>query len=72
MSDHIRSRQSRALAENALVRLVHAYGEIPEFVLLGGLVPDLLCSSAPRSHVGTTDVDVQVDLEIQSGLGNGQ
>jgi len=72
VSDHIRSRQSRALAENALVRLVHAYGEIPEFVLLGGLVPDLLCSSAPRSHVGTTDVDVQVDLEIQSGLGNGQ
>jgi hypothetical protein len=26
--------------------LVAAYGEIPEFVLLGGLVPDLLCRRA--------------------------
>jgi hypothetical protein len=52
------------------VRLVNAYGDVPEFVLLGGLVPDLLCSDAVRSHEGTTDVDVQVDLEIQSGLGN--
>jgi len=36
-------------------------------VLLGGLVPDLLCSSAARRHVGTTDVDVQVDLELEGG-----
>jgi len=67
VSDPPRSRQARELAERALVRLVLAYGDVPEFVLLGGLVPDLLCSRAPRPHVGTTDVDVQVDLEIQGG-----
>jgi hypothetical protein len=50
--------------------LVGAYGEVPEFVLLGGLVPDLLCSEAAARHVGTTDVDVQVDLEIQGGSVN--
>lgn len=70
MSDPVRSRQARDLAECALVRLVAAYGAIPEFVLLGGLVPDLLCSGAARRHVGTTDVDVQVDLEIQGGSAN--
>jgi len=71
MSDPVRSRQARELAEAALVRLVHAYGDVPEFVLLGGLVPDLLCSEAAHQHVGTTDVDVQVDLEIQGGAVNG-
>jgi hypothetical protein len=50
--------------------LVAAYGEIPEFVLLGGLVPDLLCGEASDRHVGTTDMDVQVDLEIQGGSVN--
>ena len=70
MSEAQRSRQARALAEAALVRIVSAYGETPEFVLLGGLVLDLLCSDAARQHVGTTDVDVQVDLEIQAGAGN--
>jgi len=50
--------------------LVHAYGEVPEFVLLGGLVPDLLCSRASRPHVGTTDIDVQIDMEIQGGSCN--
>jgi hypothetical protein len=72
MSDPVRSRQARDLAEAALVRLVHAYGDIPEFVLLGGLVPDLLCSGAAHQHVGTTDVDVQVDLEIQGGAVNAE
>lgn len=70
VSDPVRSRQARQLAERALVRLVVAYGEIPEFVLLGGLVPDLLCGQAADRHVGTTDVDVQVDLEIQGGSVN--
>src|SRR5665213_250163 len=70
MSDPIRSRRARNLAERALVRLVRAYGDVPEFVLLGGLVPDLLCRTAARSHQGTTDVDVQVDLEIQGGSVN--
>jgi len=70
VSDPVRSRQARDLAERALVRVVYAYGDVPEFVLLGGLVPDLLCTSAAHSHVGTTDVDVQVDLEIQGGSVN--
>jgi hypothetical protein len=33
-------------------------------VVLGGLVPELLCSSSAFTHAGTTDVDVQVNLEI--------
>jgi len=70
MSEPPRSREARALAESALVRLVRAYGATPEFVLLGGLVPDLLCSGAPNAHQGTTDVDVQVDLEIAGGAVN--
>ena len=72
MSDPIRSRRARHLAERALVRLVHAYGDIPECVLLGGLVPDLLCRTATWPHQGTTDVDVQVDLEIQGGSLNSE
>jgi hypothetical protein len=61
VSDQERSRAARQLAERALVRLVREYGEVPEFVLLGGLVPDLLCSGSTHRHIGTTDVDVQVD-----------
>ncbi|HTW73338.1 MAG TPA: nucleotidyl transferase AbiEii/AbiGii toxin family protein [Steroidobacteraceae bacterium] len=66
MADEIpRSRQAKLAAEQALVRIVHHYGERPEFVVLGGLVPDLLCSSSARQHAGTTDIDVQVNLEIE-------
>jgi len=65
-----RTRAAREEAERALVRVVHHYGSRPEFVLLGGLVPDLLCSASPQRHAGTTDVDVQVDLEIASGATN--
>lgn len=50
--------------ELALVRVCSHYGERPNFVLLGGLVPALLCSDSDRLHAGTTDVDVQVDREI--------
>jgi len=53
-----------------LGRVVIAYGSTPEFVLLGGLVPDLLCTEAAVRHEGTTDVDVQVDLEIAGGSAN--
>ena len=62
-----RTRAARAAAELALVRIVHHYGERPAFVLLGGLVPELLCSGSTYLHAGTTDVDVQVDLEIARG-----
>lgn len=65
-----RSQAARAAAELALVRVVHHYGKRPEFVLLGGLVPALLCTRSEIHHAGTTDVDVQVDLEISSGVVN--
>ena len=66
MSDEVpRSRQARFAAEQALVRVVHHYGATPEFVVLGGLVPELLCSRSDRQHAGTTDIDVQVNLEIE-------
>lgn len=65
-----RSRVARAAAELALVRVVHHYGSRPEFVLLGGLVPDLLCAGSQFVHAGTVDIDVQVDLEIAGGSVN--
>ncbi len=68
--DPPRTRAARAAAERALIRVVHHYGTRPEFVLLGGLVPDLLCSRSELTHSGTTDVDVQVNLEIAAGAIN--
>lgn len=65
-----RSRAARLAAEHALLRVVHHYGGRPEFVVLGGLVPELLCSNSAWRHAGTTDVDVQVDLEIACGAAN--
>ena len=52
------------------MRVVHHYGSRPEFVVLGGLVPELLCAGSAFQHAGTTDVDVQVDLEIACGAVN--
>jgi len=57
-------------AEEALVRVIHHSGRTPEFVVLGGLVPELLCDKSGAMHAGTTDVDVQVDLEIAAGAIN--
>lgn len=70
MTDEAPRSRARQAAEQALVRVVHHYGATPEFVLLGGLVPELLCSSSGMRHAGTTDVDVQVDLEIAAGAVN--
>jgi hypothetical protein len=74
VSDPVRSRQARDLAEGALVRLVAAYGEMPEFVLLGGLVPDLLYSGAANRHIGTTAVVIQRGGQhlTASGFGVGE
>ena len=69
-TDSFRSRAARDAAETALVRIVHHYGKRPEFVVLGGLVPELLCAQSVFRHAGTTDVDVQVDLEIACGAVN--
>ena len=52
------------------MRIIHHYGARPEFVVLGGLVPELLCAGSEFQHAGTTDVDVQVDLEIAYGAVN--
>jgi hypothetical protein len=65
-----RARSARAASEGALVRVVHHYGARPEFVVLGGLVPEMLCAGSAWRHAGTTDVDVQVDLEIACGAVN--
>ena len=65
-----RSRAAREAAESALIRVVHHYGARPEFVVLGGLVPELLCAASEYQHAGTADVDVQVDLEIACGAVN--
>lgn len=68
MSEELeRTGRARRAAELALVRVCNQYGERPNFVLLGGLVPALLCSERGLLHAGTTDVDVQVDLEIAGG-----
>lgn len=59
--DEPRSRETRARAELALVRFLHALGDEEVFlVVLGGLVPEILASAeAPvPEHLGTTDVDV--------------
>ncbi len=66
----IRSRVARDAAERALVHVVRHYGGRPEFVVLGGLVPELLCSGSEFQHAGTIDTDIQVDIEIACGAVN--
>ena len=59
--DEQRSRDTRARAELALVRLLYALGREDVFlVVLGGLVPGVLASdeAGVPEHLGTTDVDV--------------
>ena len=64
-----RSPEARQLAEIALGRLVREFGDndVP-FVVLGGLVPEILTRGqdppAPQ-HLGTTDVDLQLNLSLQ-------
>lgn len=59
-----RSHEARALAEDALVRLLEALeGSELDLVVLGGLVPELLTheggDEAP-GHLGTTDIDIHI------------
>ncbi|MCA1845776.1 MAG: hypothetical protein LC792_21795 [Actinobacteria bacterium] len=70
MAEAERSRAAREASGRALVRVVHHYGARPEFVVLGGLVPEMLCAGSAWRPAGTTDVDVQVDLEIACGAVN--
>lgn len=57
----------RQRTRHVVRRVAHHCGGTPEFVPRGGFVPDLLCSRSDETHAGTTDIDVQVDLEIPQG-----
>jgi hypothetical protein len=70
IDENPRSRAAREAAERALVRVVYHYGQRPEFIVIGGLVPELLCAGSEYMHAGTTDIDVQVNLEIACGAVN--
>lgn len=66
-----RSREARALAEEALLRLLAALeGQDIHLVVLGGLVPEILTrgqgETVPR-HLGTADVDIHISLGIDPG-----
>ncbi len=65
-----RSPEARALAEQALVKLLHALDGKVEIIVLGGLVPEVLTRGqeppAP-THLGTTDVDVLLLAHTKPG-----
>jgi hypothetical protein len=66
--DEQRTRETRARAELALVRLVHELRDEDAFlVVLGGLVPDILTAGDGLipEHLGTTDVDVLLITHIE-------
>ena len=64
-SEFISSRAARQRAENALVEIALAAGDrASEFVIIGGLNPDFLTPTAPIAHLGTTDVDVLLELGV--------
>ena len=59
-----RSPAARALAEQALVWLVHELREATlPIIVIGGLVPEVLAREAEAeapAHLGTTDVDILI------------
>lgn len=63
-------RPWRDTLPNSRWSVCHHYGARPEFVLIGDLIPDLLCSDPSVRHAGRSDVDVQVDPEIAGGSVN--
>ncbi|MDQ6776031.1 MAG: hypothetical protein M3071_07390 [Actinomycetota bacterium] len=66
--DEQRSRDTRARAELALLRLVYELRNEDVFlVVLGGLVPDVLArdDALIPEHLGTTDVDVLLITHVQ-------
>lgn len=61
----MRDRRTRALAERALARLVaHAGGHAEEFVVVGGLNPDLLAPVPDAPHQGTADIDLVIEIGV--------
>ncbi len=69
-SEPERSPEARALAEEALLRLLVALeGEDVELVVLGGLVPEILTrgqGEAVPTHLGTTDVDIHISFGVDA------
>lgn len=60
-----RTPRGRDLADRALARLVVQLGEhVDEIVVFGGLTPGRVTTGAPAAHVGTTDVDLFVNLSV--------
>ncbi|UJP08904.1 hypothetical protein L2X99_10450 [Microbacterium sp. KUDC0406] len=56
MDSESRNRDTRARAEEALVRFaLLAEGHSTDFVVIGGLNPDFLAPYAPNPHMGTTE-----------------
>jgi hypothetical protein len=72
MSEEERSRETRARAETALVRLLHELrDDEPFLIVLGGLVPDVLTRDATGTipeHLGTADVDMLLITHIELDL----
>ena len=72
MTDEERSRETRARAETALVRLLHELrDDEPFLIVLGGLVPDVLTRDVTGiipEHLGTTDVDVLLITHVEPDL----
>lgn len=65
MGSEPRSRTARDRAEEALVRFALLTGEhATDFVVIGGLNPDFLAPAAPHPHLGTTDVDLLLELGV--------
>ena len=63
MDSEARSREARARAERALIELALAFGDhADELIVIGGLNPDFLTPDAPVQHLGTTDVDILLEL----------
>lgn len=59
----MRSAEARDLADEALIRLALALGpNISNIVIIGGLNPGFLTDSPPVPHLGTTDVDVLLEV----------
>ena len=60
-----RSTVGAALAERALATLAVAAGEhARELLVVGGLTPPLLARNAPVDHLGTTDIDILVEVAL--------
>ena len=69
MTEGERSRETRARAETALVRLLYELREDEPFlVVLCGLVPEVLTAEGEDvvpEHLGTTDVDVLLMTHVE-------